>query len=966
MKATVKKGLHGAALFFFLAALSSSVFSQIDQTIYYQYCTAEPHKGCFVPVEGSLDSVGRDVATLGGSFRFCLALDTIDSGYAPIRVLLVLDKSGSMCEHYGPGRCCVVGDSSGMCSKNDPTNKRVDAANEFVDSLRKKSPLSQIGVLVYASSVSNVLNPVSLETDANVQDIHTMINRAGCSLASPPALPKTTTTLETNLGTALQRALSVIDQNYTTMPTTMNRHIILLTDGAWDDLATRSPLTLIQAYKTANPDRAVPVVHGVFISDSATHVQHGYPAQGCADDGDVDLSNLKTAADSTGGQFFGGTTPQTIVQSFQNLLDSMVTITAQQLKSLVVINTTNNDTAVNGAIKAVTNEVASWETTLDKLNLEMGRNNLTVIRTITRPGRSDTVITTHVTILRSDRYRESIDKDLYQTYCNLVQANIKITATPDTQPQNQPFNVKAVISGASNFRLDTTQIRIFTAFPDNQDGSFATFHLDGDLKNTSGPTAGTGTPTFSTTERLFGSQAIVSGSFTYSMPQLAGDFTLEEWVKPGTNGAFILLSGNGLEIGVTAGMRLYFKTQSLVDSSNIQLDDGVWSHIAVCRTGGRITLYINGELVSPPLDFNGTVPGGVVSILTPTKWVIDEIRFSNVSRTATEGGRTILTVPTLVNTAWTLKGTPSSATVLTVTPGTWVDGKTLDLTFAGNVAGRVLVNIRQKQTGGPGTGWSKNSNPVTIISDIIGPFVKRAVMTPGGIDSRQDTLYIQLSEPTNCEAIKSTGDPARSFIVSRGTDDMGQLLSGSEFLQKGCTSPFITELTLLVPVGIDPDKDSLRLTNIKAVDTIGNPPITNKKGDIEWGDGSKTIVTPILTDPEKMANIKARLGIQDKENMGKIVNIQTVRDFAVVMVNGRPAYGTAQVYDAVGNLVAEQATIDKAAFRPRTYYIYWNGLNRQGRKVAPGTYLIRYQYTLLNETKVWKDQTKVYLPGKTW
>ncbi len=970
MKTTVEKQILGILLMFIAASI---VVGQIDQTIYYQYCVAFPDTSCFEPKNGAIDSVGRDVGALGGKFRICLQLDTIDSGFAPLRVLLVLDNSGSMCSHYGennPDNCCVPGDGSGMCSKNDPENKRVEAAKMFVDSLRVLNPESEIGVIVYSSSVSSVLRPTPLTNDANVESIHRAIESAGCRQTTTGGggtasvgMAKITHTTTTNLGIALQRALTEIDRNYQDMPQLMTRHIILLTDGAWDDITVRPPDSLIAAYKRQNPDRPVPKVHGVFLSDSITHVTHGYPWQGCSESGVVELGHLEIASSLTGGLYFGGSTPQTVVATFKTILDSVAQTAPQQLASLTVTNKTNGETRSNGDIRQIAG-TPTWETTLQNLPVEKGSNELVFQYVVKKPGKGDSTVTVNVTIIRSDRYRESIDADLFKVYCELVQANIKITATPDMRLQNEPFNVNATISNAKNFTLDTVQARIITRFPDNESGVLATFHLDGDLKNASGNDNGAGTPSFTTTDYLFGSAAINSGSFSYSLPQITGAFVIEEWVKPGASAAAVLFSGGGIEIGVTAGMKLYLKSEGkLIDSSVVPLDDGVWSHIGIARSNNKVILFINGVAVSEGVEFTSPIGESAITVNVPSRWVVDEVRFSNTSRVTNDGATQILTLPTITTIKWNISGNESTSQMVKIAPNVWKnEGTSLDFQFSSPVAGRVIVNIRQKQSGGTGTGWSKNSNPVFVAADVTGPYVKQAVLMPGQLGAGFDTLKVQFSEPTLCEPIKSSTDPARSFTISRGASDRQDLLRNSQYVNfNECSSKFITEVTLLVPVGLLPDStDSIRLINEKAVDTAGNAPQINRKGDIVWGPGadveiisiqSKDKQKPMEIDP----NVQKQLGIT--ENNGKPVAIITTRPFEPIGTDpktGKKSFGTATIYDAVGNLVAVDLSILEARL-PRTYYVVWDGTNRNKRRVAPGTYLVRFYFNYAGGAKGMRD-----------
>ncbi|MCX7725635.1 MAG: hypothetical protein N2053_02170, partial [Chitinispirillaceae bacterium] len=62
----------------------------------------------------------------------------------------MIDKSRSMCVNPSANEgCCTPGDGSLNCMMNDPDDMRIKAAIAFVDSLAKKSPQSQIGVVLY-------------------------------------------------------------------------------------------------------------------------------------------------------------------------------------------------------------------------------------------------------------------------------------------------------------------------------------------------------------------------------------------------------------------------------------------------------------------------------------------------------------------------------------------------------------------------------------------------------------------------------------------------------------------------------------------------------------------------------------------------------------------------------------------------------------------------------------------------
>lgn len=962
MKTPFEKG-SVLFLMFLLFSLFTGVSGQPNQTIYTQYCVARPDTSCFQPVNNAVDSVGRDVSAIGGNFRFCLELDTVDTGFAPIRVTLLLDRSGSMCEQNSNRNCCTPGDGTGLCMYNDPTDQRVAAAHQFVDSLRAKSPQSEVGVVVYWERARSN-GPLRLDSDNNVSQIHDWIDGASCS-ANASGLTKQLVVeglKSTYLGTALQAGLDLSDVNYDPY---LARHIILLTDGAWDDANNRSPQTLITNYQNDYPDRTVPTIHGVFLSDTALHILHQYPPEGCSSTDPVELSHLQSATTLTGGIYFPYSTPETVVANFNTLLDSVTQSIPQRLLDLVVTNSTTGDASSSTSITRV-GTGAVWESRISDLPLVFGENKLVVTQKIFSPSANDTItVTTAVTIIRSTLYREALDTDLFKEYCETGSARLTIKASPDTVLQNEPSNVAARISNMQNFNLDTTQLRIFTRFPDNENGVLATFHLDGNLDNATGGTAGTGTPTFTSTAQLFGSGGITGGNFSYTLPQLGGDFSLEAWVKPGANRAAVLFSGSGnrYEIGVDSNMKLYFKTETSVIAIAINpLDQGVWSHIAVARTGGNLQLFVNGIAVSEPVAFSTALAAGVISTSAPNLWAVDEVRISNVSRVTTQGGNTTIAIPALANTAWLIAGVPSTSEALTVAQTAWTNGQ-LDLQFSSPVGGQVLVNIRRKNAGSVSSGWSKNSNPVTVASDLIGPFVKRAVLTPASIDEAYDTLLIEFTEPANCAELKRGNAPDQVFdIFSTRENPPRNPLQGSAFTVTSCDEAYVNSVTITVPAQkIVPGTDSLLLTRATVTDQSGNPAKTDEKGPIVWGSGNQIEIITIPTVPGQGLKIDPQ--IVTKLNLtvtnGQIVQVRVRRELKALTFDGEKrdsTYGLANVYDPVGNLVRIDLPVFRSKENPLVYYLVWNGLNRTDRRVGSGAYLVIFKFRYTDNSELIKKQ----------
>ncbi len=259
--------------------------------------------------------------------------DTNNPISTSVRIIIVIDESASMCQNPAAGNCCTEGDGSDSCMMNDPDDIRIQAAQMFVDSLAARSPVSQVGVVTFSQSAT-LHNPISLTSAQNIQQIKNWIYEASCvatgfntlrTTPAPGGLGKTQATKATYLGMGLQAGLTLADYDIDSMPAGTGRHIILLTDGAWDDEATRAPQTLVDQYRAQNPNRKVPVIHGVFISNAVLHTEHLYPPEGCSSADPVVLTILQhaTTLGDRAGLYIAGSTPQTIIETMKTLLDTI-------------------------------------------------------------------------------------------------------------------------------------------------------------------------------------------------------------------------------------------------------------------------------------------------------------------------------------------------------------------------------------------------------------------------------------------------------------------------------------------------------------------------------------------------------------------------------------------------------------------------------------------------------------------
>ena len=430
-------------------------------------CLIVPDTVRFNPIDGDVVTVGKEVSALGGTFKFYLEIDTLYPAYASIRVILAIDRSASMCINPtdSVNGCCSNGDGSGNCMMNDPTNIRIEAAHRFVDSLAYRDPMSEVGVIAFDTRTT-VNNPLPLNNVNNIMRIHSWIDAASCTVSTPlPAaqsLGKTTAVKATYLGLALEAGLLAVDYNFSGMPPSMSRHIIELTDGAWDDAdpSLAAPDTIINRYKAQYPDRGVPMIHGIFLRNKELHTAHAYPEDGCSSTEPVVPVKLEYMTKLTGGLYFPASTPSTLVDNFTTMQDFIFQFVPRQLLSLKVTNADNNQTRISGTIRYPKNSAIA-ETTLPNLPLESGPNVVTFTWMTVLPETTDTTIV-KMLIFRGTQSRDAPVTGPFRVRCEPVQSSIGHGAPLHVSVTNLPktsgasFNLLGKKVGGTNPAQCTT------------------------------------------------------------------------------------------------------------------------------------------------------------------------------------------------------------------------------------------------------------------------------------------------------------------------------------------------------------------------------------------------------------------------------------------------------------------------------------------------------------------------------
>jgi hypothetical protein len=160
-----------------------------------------------------------------------------------------------------------------------------------------------------------------------------------------------------------------------------------------------------------------------------------------------------------------------------------------------------------------------------------------------------------------------------------------------------------------------------SVFPTMDDSLRASWSFDGNSTDDTGTHNGTDTLiSYSSTEAVIGEAAVFgSGSYiSFSSPVTIGvnDFTLSVWIRPdgsshASQGTFYNQGGNGTGLyylggsSGSPGKMSWYEASSGGDHLNdTVLEDEVYSHIVVRRTGGVLTIWKDGQPDSS--SFSGT------------------------------------------------------------------------------------------------------------------------------------------------------------------------------------------------------------------------------------------------------------------------------------------------------------------------------------------------------------------------
>jgi hypothetical protein len=258
--------------------------------------------------------------------------------------------------------------------------------------------------------------------------------------------------------------------------------------------------------------------------------------------------------------------------------------------------------------------------------------------------------------------------------------------------------------------------------------------------------------------------------------------------------------------------------------------------------------------------------------------------------------------------------------------------------------------------------------------DGAGPVVEQATLFSGNLGTKFDTIQVRFSEPINFTELNAAGGTNASKIFNfYNKDTLNNLMLQNATILNGND----TMVILLVPIGtksVMPYQDYLQLVTGTHDKNLNTPPPVNLAREeqiITLGVNELTIIAvnnPVdLTNPDPLyIQVRDQINVRypdlnPKGEDGALVRVITVKPLTPSegesSISGKPTYGKAVVYDAVGNLVMDDLPIIKGPSY-KDYGAFWNRLNRNGREVGSGTYLMVITVTDI-EGKEYVQKTKI-------
>jgi hypothetical protein len=208
--------------------------------------------------------------------------------------------------------------------------------------------------------------------------------------------------------------------------------------------------------------------------------------------------------------------------------------------------------------------------------------------------------------------QQSTQGPLFGNLCNLRVVKGATVYTGNFTPPTKPL----AASGADSAGSYPSTTNVNTGFASSATSLLLNFTNAGVVDATAKNDLLTvGTAQISTTQSKFGGGSIylngtgnyLTQPFSQLMNQLNGNFTIECWIYPTVTNTRMLFAGSVNSAGltnwyfeITSSNKLAFNwtntvPTSFIPTSTASISPNTWTHVAVVKNGGTLTLYINGS-----------------------------------------------------------------------------------------------------------------------------------------------------------------------------------------------------------------------------------------------------------------------------------------------------------------------------------------------------------------------------------
>ncbi len=246
------------------------------------------------------------------------------------------------------------------------------------------------------------------------------------------------------------------------------------------------------------------------------------------------------------------------------------------------------------------------------------------------------------------------------------------------------------------------------------------------------------------------------------------------------------------------------------------------------------------------------------------------------------------------------------------------------------------------------------------VTDGAGPVIESAVLSPAFGDS-PDSILVTLAEPILCNDLThAIAEDVFDFFVG-GQGQSGIPLQNAEMIYSCDSSQMVQEMVIVLNSMYNPTvyEDSLRLGQGVRDSLENRPHREGRKVAISSSGRNNVQITFAPISDLIGTNLLEAYGIEgvNGAEQGVLIGIQLQKPLKCI--DG--SCGTGTIFDAVGNLIRDDLEIRETPLSIKDYVVFWDALNKKGRKVSGGAYLLIIQGVDVDDFDI-REKRKIGFP----